>query len=324
MTAITTLLVDSYRLLKARVLFWITLGISALVAVMYLSIGFNDSGMSILFGAIKIENAQLARDSPLAELLYIGLFTKFIVPIWITWVAIVLGIISTASIFPDFMSEGSVELALSKPVTRLTVFVWKYIGGLLFMLIQVGLFALLVFLALRWRVGTWNPSVLWTVPLAVLVFSYLFAVVVFVNVMTRSALAGVLAALLVWFLSFLMNAVEGHLYTMAYVNGGAVDESMQEDLRPWHQRAVAAYAILPKTKQTIEFSDRLVRVRGETGFSTETFTELLSGGMLDRQSLEGTDEAMRRNSGWYVIGTSLVFEAVLLGAAAWVFCRRDF
>ena len=118
MTAIATLLIDSYRLLKARVLFWITLGISAFVAVMYLSIGFDEAGMSILFGLVTIENEQLARDSPLAELIYIGIFMKFIVPIWITWIAIVLGLISTASIFPDFMSEGSIELAISKPVKR--------------------------------------------------------------------------------------------------------------------------------------------------------------------------------------------------------------
>jgi hypothetical protein len=27
---------------------------------------------------------------------------------------------------------------------------------------------------------------------------------------------------------------------------------------------------------------------------------------------------------WWVVGTSLAFEAVVLGIACWVFCRRDF
>jgi hypothetical protein len=31
-----------------------------------------------------------------------------------------------------------------------------------------------------------------------------------------------------------------------------------------------------------------------------------------------------RHSAWYVFGTSAIFEAVVLGLAAWVFCRRDF
>ncbi len=324
MSAITTLLLDSYRLLKARVLFWVTLCISGLVGLLYLSIGFHDNGMSLLFGLISFEHSELRRGSELAEVLYIGIFTKFIVPLWITWVAVILGLISTASIFPDFMSEGSIEVPLSKPVRRITVFLTKYVGSLLFMLIQVGLFALLVFFALRLRLGTWNPTVLWVVPLSVLVFSYLYAVVVLVNVLTRSTLAGVLFALLVWFLSFIMNAVEGNLYATAFTEAGAHDPEMQEVLQPWHRRAVAAYAILPKTKQTIEFADRLVMVRGKSGFSSEDFMVALTGGAIQKDELRGTDEAMRRNSGWYVIGTSLIFEVVLVGAAAWVFCRRDF
>jgi hypothetical protein len=40
---------------------------------------------------------------------------------------------------------------------------------------------------------------------------------------------------------------------------------------------------------------------------------------LDRQV-----EELRSRSLWYVIGTSLLFELVLLSVAAWIFCRRDF
>ena len=54
MTAIATILLDSLRLLKARVLFWVTLGISVFVGILYLSIGFNESGMSMFLGLIVI------------------------------------------------------------------------------------------------------------------------------------------------------------------------------------------------------------------------------------------------------------------------------
>ncbi len=324
MTAIVTLLIDSYRLLKARVLFWITLGISGLVGLVYLSIGFNDSGMTLFFGLIPLEHSELRRGSELAELFYIGIFTKFIVPLWITWIAIILGLISTASIFPDFMTEGSIELSLSKPVHRLKVFLTKYVGSLLFMFIQVGLFTVLVFLALRWRVGTWNPSVLWMVPLSVLVFSYLYAVVVLVNVMTRSTLAGILFALLIWFMSFVMNFVEGNLYTYAFTDAGKDDPEMQEMLKPWYRGSRLAYTVIPKTKQTTEFGDRMIKVKGKQGFSTEDFTGIIFGGMIQEGGLEGVDQVMRRNSGFYVIGSSLLFEGALVAIAAGIFCRRDF
>ena len=324
MIAIKTLLIDSYRLLKARVLFWITLGISVFVGFLYLSIGFDDSGMTLFFGVTGFEHEQLRKGSAVAEIFYIGIFTKFIVPIWLTWIAVILGLISTASVFPDFMSTGSIEVALSKPTRRLTVFLTKYVGSLLFMLLQVGLFALLVFFALKWRIGTWNLSVFWVVPLATLVFSYLYAVVVVVGVKTKSTLAGVLAAMAVWFGSFIMNTVEESLYSFAHTEAGSYDVEMQEILKPWYDRALVMYAILPKTKQTMEFGDRLIDVQGEQGFSTESFLDVLFAGSNLGVETQGTDQVVSRNSGWYIIGTSLAFEAVLLALAAWSFCRRDF
>jgi len=324
MTAIATILLDSLRLLKARVLFWVTLGISVFVGILYLSIGFNETGMSMMFGLIDIEHSALQKGSAAAELVYVGIFIKFIIPIWITWVAIVLGLISTASIYPDFMSEGSIEISLSKPTRRLTIFLTKYLGSLLFMVIQVGLFTLLVFLALRWRVGTWNPSVFLMIPLATLVFSYLYCVVVLVTVRTRSSLAGILVALLVWLMSFLMNTVEGNLYSFAYTDAGATDPEMQEALKSWHQPLLLAYSILPKTKQTMEFGDRWISIKGEQGFSSREFLETFTGAMGVDIEAQGMDETVYRNGGFYIIGTSVAFEIVIVAMAAFSFCRRDF
>lgn len=328
MRAVATLLLDSMRLLRARALFWITLGISALVGVIYLSIGFTDSGMSMLFGAATFEHELLRKGGQFSELLYLGLFNKFIVGLWLSWVAIILGLVSCASIYPDFMAEGSIGISLSKPVHRLTVFFSKYLGSLLFMLIQVTIFTLLVFFALRWRVGSWNPSVFVVIPLTVLVFSFLYSVVVLVTVKTRSTLAGVLFAMLVWFASFMLNFADEVLYTYGYPS--TPDEELYEDelamrdnLRRWHKANLSAYALLPKTKQTMELADRWIVIGGERGFSNKDFTDLFvpeGFGEVD----EGVDDAVRRNSVVYILGTSLAFEVVMLGLAAWIFCRRDF
>ena len=35
-------------------------------------------------------------------------------------------------------------------------------------------------------------------------------------------------------------------------------------------------------------------------------------------------EALNQRPLWWIIGTSLGFEAVILGIACWIFCRRDF
>jgi len=327
MRVFMTLLVDSLRLLRARVLFWVTLGISALAAILYLSIGFTPTGISVLFGITDFENPVIRSGSEFSELFYLGLFSKVIVGLWLSWVAVGLALISCAPVFPDFMSEGSIGIPLSKPVSRLTLFICKYIGALLFVIVQVGLFCVIVLIAIRWRVGTWNPSIFWAVPLVTLVFSYIYSVVVLVSVKTRSVLAAVLAGVLIWFVSWLGQRSEELLYMASHPTGAALEvpeeqrRSALNDMEKWHRLSVGAMACLPKTGETMNVMDRLVVVGGKTGFSNSQFIAALFGQGREDSNL---DQALARNSTSYVIGTSLLFEALVLGTAAWIFCRRDY
>jgi ABC-type transport system involved in multi-copper enzyme maturation permease subunit len=319
-----TLLIDSLRLLRARALFWITLAISALAAVIYLSIGFTPTGLSMMFGMAEFDNPVLRAGTPAAELFYLGLFSKFIVGVWLSWVAIGLAIISCAPVFPDFMAEGSIGIPLSKPVSRLKLFLYKYIGSLMFVVLQVGLFCAIVFFAVRWRVGTWNPSVFWAVPLVTLVFSYLYSVVVLVAVKTRSVLPAILAGILIWFASWVGQQGEQVLYKVAYLDtpGEVISKGEESNLQEWHRRSVWLMACLPKTGETVNLMDRHVVVGGKTGFSNSGFIKILMG--MESSPEESVDQAIARHSTLYIIGTSLIFEGVMLGLAAWIFCRRDF
>ena len=164
---------DSFRLLQAKKLFWIVLGISLTIALMYASIGFDDKGMTALFGLKKFENPVLQQGKPEAAAFYVLLFTDFIVRFWLGWFAIALALLSTVSIFPDFIAEGSIEISLSKRVGRLRLFLLKYLGGLLFVILQMAIFTLIVFLALGFRVEEWNLSVFWAIPVVTFAFSLL-------------------------------------------------------------------------------------------------------------------------------------------------------
>ena len=153
MIAVMGILMDSYRSLKAQKLFKTVLVLSLLVIVGYASFGFNEDGLSLFFGAVQIENDYFKAGTPLATTLYMGIFSAFIVSLWLGWVATVLALISTSSIYPQFLSQGSVELVMSKPIRRTTMFIAKYVGGLLFVILQVGLFCLGAFLVVGGRVG---------------------------------------------------------------------------------------------------------------------------------------------------------------------------
>jgi len=315
-----TILIDSLRLLRARALFWVTLGLSALVAVVFLSISFTPTGISLLFGLIELKNELLREGSPFAEVIYLGMFSNIVVGLWLSWVAIGLALISCASIFPDFMAEGSIGISLSKPVSRLTLFVYKYIGSLMFVTLQVGIFALIVFLAIRWRVGVWNPSIFWSVPIVLLIFSYLYSVVVFVAVKTRSVLAAIFAAILVWFVSYLGQKGEEVLYTLSQDELSEVTGATS--LKEWHEMSVWLMAVLPKAGETARLLDRLILADGGRDIGQGS----LLGALFGRKFGDPAEinAAVGRHSVGYIVGTSLGFEAVLLGLAAWGFCRKDF
>lgn len=320
---------DALRLLRAKVLFWVTLGISVLVALIYLSIGFTETGVSLFFGATSFDNDLIREGSPFAEMFYLGIFSMFIVNIWLSWVAIILALITCAPVFPSFMDEGSAGAVLCKPISRLRLFLFKYLAGLLFAFLQTGVFCLIVFFAIRLRVGTWNPSIFWAVPLIVLMFSYLWSVMVTVGVKTKSALASLLAALLFWFAAWISKSAEEWAWMGGeqgvMLVGGEIVPLSSEDQQRWKERypmVSIAYKLLPKTSDTVNLLQRQIKVKGSEEFSLSQLMGAMSGAGTERD--EEAEEALRRHSPTFIIGTSLGFEVVILAFGAWMFWRRDF
>jgi len=207
-----TILVDSFRMLKARAIFWVTLGISLLVALIYLSIGFDEKGMSFFFGLSTVENDLFKEGTPQSASLYVAIFTKLIAEYWLSWIAVVLALISCSAIYPESLKEGAAGMVLTKKPSRLNVFIAKFVGSLLFVFIQVTLFVFIVFIALKWRLGSWNPSIFWYVPLILLVFTYLYSFMTLIAVRTKSAMTALILTLVLWLISSIVGLVEGQLY----------------------------------------------------------------------------------------------------------------
>jgi ABC-type transport system involved in multi-copper enzyme maturation permease subunit len=339
MRAALAILWDSFRLLQARRLFWVALAISLLVALVYASIGFTDRGMSVLFGWKSFDNPVVQAGRPEAAAFYTMLFTDVIVRFWLAWFAVVLALLSTANIFPEFLAEGSIGVSLSKPPGRLRLFLLKYLGGLMFVALQVTLFTLIVFLALGMRVGEWNLTVFWAVPLVTFVFSLIFAVAVLIGVWTKSTLIALLGAVLVWGVSLLAQWSEGYFYQMAHLlpeagieldlstgearRDGVVEKST--GLATAHRTAKYIAAPFPKTRDCTIHLRRLIRFpERDSMLAGVTFDVLLTGQMPDPQLAAATRRMEDRHSLWYVFGTSAAFELVVLGLAAWIFVRRDY
>jgi hypothetical protein len=192
------LLIDAYRQLSAAKLFWLTVGLSVIVVILFGSIGFNTQGVTFLFGAWETESELLNAGSPWARGLYIGIYSSFLVNIWLAWIATVLALISTCSIFPEFVHSGSIELTISKPIGRLQLFFSKYLVSLLFVVLQVTIFCVGIFLCVGFRVDEWNPLIFTAIPIVAVFYSYLFSVCVLVGMLTRSGITALLVTGVFW------------------------------------------------------------------------------------------------------------------------------
>lgn len=409
MTQTIAIIIDAYRELNAKRLFWFTLAISGLVVLVFAMLGNNEKGLTVLSWTIEVPflSTQFIPRSEFYKLFFVNLGLG----VWLTWIAMILAIISTASIFPDFLAGGAVELTLSKPIGRLRLFMTKYIAALLFVGLQVLVFAGASFLVIGLRGGEWIPAVFLSVPLVVLVFSYLFSISVLIGTLWRSTIAALMLTLAAWALIAMVNAAEIPLLMVKIgmeerlqkqaerievvrqsirnlesgdaapatgtaparerpTEGGllaglkwALEQGAQAESVPdierqrlrlermeqrleemrttrrkfgvWYSVVWGIKTVLPKTAETTKLMERYIidlakldKLRNEA--EPQQSIDLGGQGGDDDPRVDEREVGrklqqtlMTRKESW-IIGTSLAFEAVMIGVAAWVFCRRDF
>lgn len=339
MTQILTIFWDSYRLLTAKKLFWVALGFSILIALLYASVSIGEDGISFLFGAYSLDGDGVEMPASLAQYLYLTTFTDVLVPFWLGLFAIVLALISVCSVFPNFLEGGSIDVAVSKPISRVTLFFTKYVSSLLFVGIQVFVFSLIVFVAFGLRMESWNFGIFWAVPLIVFVFSLIYSVAVFTAVWTKSTLLSLLMAFLIWGVSWGMQVAESWTYKMAYTipsSGLQVDlatgETEQSDtpqevdsgLAKLHSGIKFVAAPLPKTRDATYLLKTKIKINGKDLTQKGAFLADGEDDEFTKNTLKAEEDYENRHSDSYVIGTSLAFEAVILSLACFIFVRRDY
>ena len=351
-----TLLLESYRGLRSETIFWVTVGLSVIVATLFLSIGFNEKEISFLFGATNIESDFSGSGTRLVqEVVYIMIFTNLIAGGWLTFIAIILALISCASIFPDAMKEGSAGMLMTKVPSRFQVFLAKLTGSLFFVFIQVGLFVVIVFVAFRWRLGVWNFSVFWYVPAVLLVFLNLYSFMVLLGVMTRSVMTSFMLTMLVWGISAGIDRTISY-QEAAYQDsksfefggptfsketssevGTPTEEGAREEVQLRKSRMNESegdpqilsridtlriiHSFFPKNSPIMASAEKKLVLEGVLGSAS-------GGDFLEDLENEGEfedtmDKLTPNDSIFYSIGTSCIFSFVMLSIAGCFFCRKD-
>lgn len=383
------LLVDAYRELNSKKLFWIVLILSGIVVLAFAGIGINEKGITLLWW--QFDFFGLTSDEVPPDKLYKTMFSSFGVGFWLSWLASILALVSTASMIPDFIVGGAIELTLSKPIGRVRLFLTKFMTGLLFVGLQVAVFTAACFLVIGIRGKSWEPSVFLAIPLVVLCYSYLFSVCVLLGLLTRSTIASLLLTLLFWFVCFALNTTDALALQLREMNAVNIErlttrisraetsasnrilaermvaakekgEEPGPDVPPTREEIekydtnlanlrkqmdeatknrgkilffsrsmVAAKTAFPKTNETIGLLERVLQKQMELPKRADDGNEELLSmannrvSQADRKLVEERlKAALRGRNVWWVVGTSVMFEVVVLGIATWIFKRRDF
>jgi len=362
------LLIDAYRELNARKMFWITLILSGVVVSTLLIIGVVDnpeSTTSFDSQHIKVMFWETPIPLPLGmdlEDVLKGTFVYLGIGVWLTWAAAILALISTAGIFPDFLSAGAIDLVLHKPISRLRIFLTKYAGGLLFVALQVMVFSTAAFAIVGFRAGAWEPAFFLAIPLVVAFFSFLFCVSVLVGTITRSAITSLLVTMLFWVLLFAFNTAD-EVLSMPRVTNEIYVEKLDEKLvelrtatdsnskirvpvvekqlveateardlwRKWHSLIYGIKTVLPKTGETISLLERQLIERADLRDIEEKQPDMpfinakmIVAGVRTTDVVKRFEDIYLSRTVTWILGTSLIFEAFVLSLACWIFCRRDY
>ncbi|MGD9791326.1 MAG: ABC transporter permease [Phycisphaerales bacterium] len=348
---------DAYRELNSKKLFWISLGISGLVVVIMGLLGIDEEGISI--GPWHLGFGMLNSSVLTPGDMYKQVFVNLGIGVWLSWASVILALVSTAGMFPEFLANGAIDVLLSKPIGRMRLFLTKYLTGLMFVGLQVLAFTLASFLVIGIRGGVWEFGLFVAVPLVTLVFSYLFGVMVLVGVLTRSTIASLLITGIVWFVLFLANSADGivvHQHEFQLMRVEAIESKLrdlpadstrrartEEDLEKarssaetwglWATGMRMGKTVLPKTTETVDVISRVVRSSANLPESNEESNLAdrdlgpMGARMSDRDQRalqKRLEERFRARPLWWVLGTSVAFEAVVVGIAAGLFVRRDF
>ncbi|MBL8900987.1 MAG: ABC transporter permease [Planctomycetes bacterium] len=211
-------------------------------------------------------------------------------------IGIFVALLTSAGFVPSLLTKGTLDLALARPIGRTRLLLYKYLGGLWFIAITSAIVVGGTWAALALRTGVTDLRYLVMAPISIAIFAVLYAPLVLVGVITRSANVAGLAGLGVWWTSSMIVTFYDFSSGFAEYSAG-VRGTMK-----------VLYTVVPKTSHIADLGQRWLieaRLGGPDGV----------GRMLD--DVQQFDWA-------FSLGTTVAFTVACLALACWRFRRTDY
>lgn len=217
--------------------------------------------------------------SDIIALILIGLFHQSVAAI------ILFGIFGVAGLIPSMLEKGTIDLFLSKPLSRGELLLSRALGATAGIAVNIIYFIFGIWIIFGFKVGVWYTGFLESSLFVAFAYACLFSVVALVGLLTRSTGYSILLTFIFFFISLELGSREYGLYFLW-------------DNVVYHRLLDALYYLTPQVNAMLANASRFV-AQSSTGLEGESFT-------------------------WMPFLYSFVSTAFLYSIAIWYFSRRDY
>jgi hypothetical protein len=140
--------------------------------------------------------------------------------------AVFAAILVTASIIPQTFEAGAIDLLLSKPVSRILLFLTKFFGGCAFIGLNAAYFIAGLWLIAGARFGIWSSKFFLCIPVILFLFTVYHSVSALAGVVWRNAIVSVVMTTIFWGVCFALWGMK------SLVDGNFIDPQRLVKLIP--------------------------------------------------------------------------------------------
>lgn len=162
-------------------------------------------------------------------------------------VAMMVSIVITSSMIPDMFQTGSLHLLLSKPLSRNLLYLSKYLGGCIFVSMNIAFLVVGLYLYCGIQLKIWNNGILWCIPLFIFYFMVYYSVSALAGLIWKNPIICVVVTALFWGVCFTVGIIRNlsesflkgapTLQHVAVVNDKPVVGNQQGRIQFWNEES---------------------------------------------------------------------------------------
>ena len=215
-------------------------------------------------------------------------------------VTMLLSTIITAFFIPNMLRKGTVDLLIAKPISRPSLLICKFIGGLTFMFLNTILIVVGIWFVLGLRSGLWGSGFLLNIFVLTFQFAIFYAFSTFLGVLTRSPIICILGSCLLWVL----------LFGVGLLNSWLKPSPDSTEPAGWVWTTTNALRLgLPRYKDLDQLGGQLIA------------RDLMPKNNVERTQVEQDSSQVRWSE---AIAVTAGYIVLLLGLACWRFSVKDY